>query len=614
MPRRYLSLISFNEALRIMKESFPPPGVSECVPLEQAVGRVVAEPVYANYSVPGADLAAMDGIAVNSRDTRRAGDRTPLVLDNFVPINTGQPIPAGYDAVIMIEDVWMTRGECRIRKSAFPGQFIHPAGEDIRKGELILPKGHLIRSSDVGGLATYGITGLKVHAASVGFIPTGDELIPAGAKPGPGQVVESNGIFARSFFTTMGASFHRYPIVRDDPERMMDLVCHAVEENDLVVLSAGSSAGSTDFAEYVISSCGTLLFHGVAMKPGTPVMLGSVEGIPVLAVPGYPTAAACTIRELGGRLLEWWGLAPFPSFPVQARISQNLSSDLGYDEFISVSVGRVGKMYCAVPHSRGTGVQMSVIRSNGYLHIPASFEGIESGTEVEVILTVPPQQLERTFLVIGNRDPCINILADYLNKRAVRLHCCPKDTASAIQSLKGQACHAVALTFPELHPAWNSPPDRMSDDHTLLKITIAEVVLGIVSREGLGPDDLLTAKIINRTPGTSGRIVLDEILTQSGISPLSIHGYNWQARNEDAVTAAVTSGLADAGICTQKAAEASGLLFHPLAYDTYYLIIRDADVDDPLTAEVISEVKSTNFSEILQEYGYYRTVHTGRIN
>lgn len=609
MSRRYLSLIPFEEAIRIMTDSFPAPGITERVPLEHAVGRVAAEPVHASYSVPGADLAAMDGLAVRSRDTRWATDRVPVVLEDYVPINTGRPVPSGYDAVVMIEDVWMDEGSCRIRKSAYPGQFIHPAGEDIRRGEQILPKGHIIRAADIGGLATYGITDLIVHSASAGFIPTGDELIPAGARPGPGAVVESNSMAARAFFSGMGVTFQRYPIVRDDPKALFGLLCRAVAENDIVVISAGSSAGTTDFTEEVIRSCGTLLFHGVAMKPGAPVMLGSVEGVPVLGVPGYPTAAACTIREFGGRLLERWGLAPHVSFPLKAKISHQLSSDIGYEEFVSVSVGKVREAYCAVPHSRGNGVQMSIIRSDGYLRIPAACEGIEAGTEVGVILNTPPDRVDRNYLVVGKRDPCLNILAESLTGKNIWLQCCSTETAQAVQALKAGSCHAVAVS--SLHPGTDIC--RQNTHPALDTITVAEFEQGIASKKMLSPEELVTAKVINRPPGTSGRILLDQVLLENGINPQQVTGYGRMVRSDEGVAAAIAGGLADAGVCTRKSAEEAGLVFHFLAYDSCNLMVRDDALDDDLTAGVFSVLQSGYFSEVLGRSGCYKTGHTGQV-
>jgi putative molybdopterin biosynthesis protein len=207
MVKRYLELRSLDEALELLTTSFHSPQRTEKVPVMQSTGRVVAVPVYAKYSVPEVNLSAMDGIAVRSRDTIGACDRNPVTLDHFARINTGNIVPPEFDAVIMIEDVWES-GDCfQIRRTAAPWQHVRPAGEDIRENRLVLPKGHLIRTFDIGALATYGITSVEVRAVRVGIIPTGSELVSPGVRPGPGQVVESNTIMAQVFLDQMGALY-----------------------------------------------------------------------------------------------------------------------------------------------------------------------------------------------------------------------------------------------------------------------------------------------------------------------------------------------------------------------------------------------------------------------
>jgi putative molybdopterin biosynthesis protein len=613
MTRRYLSLISFDEALNIMRESFPPPGVTERISLEQSVGRVTAEPVFASYPVPGADLSAMDGIAVRSRDTLGARDRLPKVLEDYDFINTGQPLPAGFDAVIMIEDVWMSGAECRIRKSAFPGQFIHPAGEDIRRGDLILPKGHVVRAGDTGGLATYGITSLVVLSASIGFIPTGNELIPAGARPGPGHVVESNSTFARNFFAGMGAACRRYPIVSDDPEMLADLLCHAVGENELVILSAGSSSGTTDFTEQVISSCGSVLFHGVAMKPGTPVMLGSVEGKPVLGVPGYPVATACTIREFAGRLLAWWGFPPFPSYPVKARLSQSLSSDLGYEEFVPVSVGKVGEQYCAVPLARGNGVQMSVIRSNGYLTIPASHEGIREGEDVLVHLTDQPSTLDRILLAVGVRDACIHLLGSSMADYGCRMHMCASRDLNALRALQGGYCHAATVSLPGIGSWLNNNLFWSLDGGNFLRVTVADAELGLASQEGLSLADVPHVRFLTRPPGSSARALAEELLLRRGIAPEQLAGYSDQARTDDGITAAILNGSADAGICRREPAVRAGLTWEPVGFESFEMVFHLNAAESPPLAGAFDALRSSAYRESVNSLPGYSAKRSGQV-
>jgi putative molybdopterin biosynthesis protein len=448
MVKRYLSLRSLEEALHILLGSFPAPGRVEAMPLVQSVGRIVAAPVYAKYSVPEVHIAAMDGIAVLAGETLGATEQAPVTIHHALRVNTGNIVPPEFDAVVMIEETWERDGKYQVRRSVAPGQHVRMAGEDIRKGQLVLPRGHQVRSFDIGALATYGITALEVRSVKVGIIPTGSELVPLGSRPGPGQVVESNTIMAGVFLGEMGATCTKYPIVPDDPDLIRSALASAVEEHDLVVISAGSSAGTRDFTARVIGTLGELLFHGVAMKPGKPAMLGRIQGRPVLGLPGYPLAAQTVLRELAAPLLESWGLRASPRCTLHAGLAQPLVSDLGFDEFVPVSVGRVGGEAWGIPHSRGSAVQMATVRANGYVHIPAVVEGLEAGEEVEVFLTTDPATVDRTVLLVGTMDPSLGELADVARDRGLVLHPAGNGPSGALLALGRGSCHAVPLLLP----------------------------------------------------------------------------------------------------------------------------------------------------------------------
>jgi len=613
MKRRYLSLTPYDEAIRIMKDVFPPIGITERVTIDQATGRMTAEPIYAPYSVPEVNLAAMDGIAVRSEETKGASDQSPIALDNFSLVNTGQVIPTGYDAVVMIEDVWQDDTTCKIRKSAFPGQFIRPAGEDIREGELILPPNHVVRPFDIGALATYGITNLLAVSVHIGLIPIGDELIPAGAKPKPGSAVESNTLFAREYFSGMGATCHRYPITRDDPELITENLYRAVLDNDIVVLFGGSSAGTKDWLEKVISSCGTLLFHGVGIKPGTPMLLGSLMDKPVFGVPGFPIAAACVIREFASRLLEWWGLAPYPLFSTWARLAQRIHSDLGYEEFIQVSAARIGDRISVMPHSRGNGVQMSLVRSNGFICIPAPHEGIDAGEEIQVSITCPPAQVDSTLLICGVRDECIHLLGDLLSSKGYHLHCCNTMVAGALKILQMKNCHAASVTLPRTDIGQRTDLFGRIIGHDFLRVTVAEAELGLVSRDGLAIGDLAAARFINRQPGIPARVLLDMLLDQNDIQPEKVSGYEHQARSEDSVITAIRNGGADAGICRKRTADKTGLSWLPLGYESYELVFPLSAMEDRINSDILNTLKSTQYRELINRLGGYSTERTASV-
>ncbi|HJK54462.1 MAG TPA: molybdopterin biosynthesis protein, partial [Methanocorpusculum sp.] len=196
--KRYLNQITADEAVTIIK-SVPPHCSSRRIPVVDAVGHRLSASLFAQYSVPEVPVSAMDGFAVRSSETVGAGDQTPVVLRVFSRVNTGNVIPGEFDAVVRVEDAWFEGEdphEITVRKSVNPGTNVRPAGEDIKKGQLILPAGTVIRPFDVGAIAAYGITHVNVSRVSVGILPTGTELIEPGTKPRPGQVVESNTVMA----------------------------------------------------------------------------------------------------------------------------------------------------------------------------------------------------------------------------------------------------------------------------------------------------------------------------------------------------------------------------------------------------------------------------------
>lgn len=614
MVKRYLSLISLERAIDLTLTSFEKPDKKISIPVIDSAGRVSAAPIYAKYSVPEVNLSAMDGFAVRSRDTVGASDQSPVTIEDFTQVNTGNIVPPEFDAVIMIEDTW-NKGDCfQIRKSASLWQHIRPAGEDVREGQLVLPEGHRIRPFDIGALATYGIVRLDVREVNVGLIPTGSELVNLGIRPGPGQVVESNTIMGQVFLSEMGANCTRYPIARDNPKIIGESLCRAVEENDLVLISAGSSAGSRDYTAEVIESVGELLFHGVAMKPGKPAMLGKIKGKPVMGLPGYPLAAQTVLREFAGPLLESWGL-PAPLYHTfRVQLSGSLVSDLGFDEFIPVSVGCVGSKFWAIPHSRGSGIQMATVKANGFVHIPALTEGCDSDTEMNAVLTTDPGNIERTLLLSGAYDPALDELAHQVRNKGIFMQVRSAGNIGAVLSLRHNSCHAAPLSIPDFSFLPNCREIMqllpLSD---LRFIHIAATSLGIASREGYTIDDLITTRFINRRKGTSARMILDTILKSRGIDQAQIDGYGHEVETHKAVAEAIRNGFADAGICTSGVAEDNGLLFIPLVGEQFELAIRTDLMKVPNISALVSTIKSDSFRAALAEKGGYDLSQIGII-
>jgi len=611
--KRYLSVISLAEARALVERSFPAiPGVVRVPVTAGTVGRITAAPIFARFSVPAIHLSAMDGIAVRSAETLGASEQNPVTLPGAARVNTGNIVPAGYDAVVMIEDVWVDGETYTVRKPVSPWQHIRPVGEDIGESEMILSSHHRIRPQDVGALANYGVTEVDVLNVRAGLIPTGSELVPAGVMPPPGKVVESNTLMAASVLAEAGVEAHRYPIVPDDPDRIRDAVRRGVAENDILLVSAGSSAGTRDYTADIVRDLGEVLAHGVAIKPGKPVIVGRVEGKPVIGLPGYPLAAATVLRELVMPLVARYGLPVREPGHVAARLTTSLQSDIGTDEFVLLSVGKIGDRWVAVPQSRGAGIQMSAVRANGYLRIPEDMEGAEAGKTVDVRLTVPRAEAEEAVLVTGSHDPALDYLADLVRPRGVDVHSTHLGSMGGVIALKKEECHAAPMHLLAPDGTYNTYYlERYMPGADLALLCVAERQQGVISRDGLSFDDLPGRTFINRQKGSGTRMLLDHTLAARGIDPASIPGYGREATTHLAVALAVRTGEADAGMGVYSAAKALDLAFVPVATERYELAMHRAMLDDPGIAALVETVSSAAFKQVLRNLGGYETDETG---
>ena len=611
MKKRYLSLHTLSDVLALMQNAFPSPGRSITIPLLESEGRIAAEPIYSRYTIPGATIAEMDGLAVKSSDTIGGGEQRPVMLSDFMRVDTGNVVPPFYDAVIPIEEIHKDDTSCVVLKAARPGQYIRPAGQDIRKGDLIIPRGHQIRSSDISALATYGYDHVTVRAVRVGIIPVGNELVPIGSQPRPDQVVESNSVFAASFLSRMGALCIRYGIVPDDPVQIEKTLEQAISDNDLVLISSGTSFGRYDYTAETMTKQGRLLFQGVAMLPGKPAMLGEICGKPVIGLPGYPVGSQTVLRELVAPLLVSWGLAPIPEWIIPGRLARSVPSELGFDEYIPVSVGSVNNCIWAFTHPRGSGLQMNLVRANGYIHIPPACEGWESGAWADIHCTSLPHHIERTLLCVGAKNPGIALLADTLADNAIIMHTFEDLPARALLTLKNNSCHLAAVSIPGINPI----PDMYHDIRNLPAVTIhiGQMQIGVVSRNGTNMADLTGVRLANSPRGSTGRMLIDRFISEQTLHPDQIYGDSCLVKTEHAVIAAVRNGVADAGICSSALACDAGLSFVPITYESHDILVRKESIDDERILTLLHVIRSPEFKHQLQMKGRYNTTCTGQI-
>ncbi|BCV22707.1 molybdopterin-binding protein [Moorella sp. Hama-1] len=367
----------------------------EEIEVTTALGRVTAAPVYAAISSPHYPAAAMDGLAVRAEATFGAGERQPRELAlgrEAVVVDTGDPLPEGTDAVIMIEEVtFQDKTTAIIRRPAVPGQNVRPVGEDITAGEMLVPAHHILSPYDLGGLLAAGVTRVKVRPRpGVAILPTGTELVPPNPNPEPGEILESNGTMLAALVSRWGGTPEVYPITPDDYRLLKERLDRALGEKDLVLINAGSSAGREDYTARLVEEMGRLLTHGVATKPGKPVILGIVRDKPVIGVPGYPVSAAlCAELFVKPVLYYRQGSKPPAREQLRAILGRKIHSPLGREEFVRVRLEREGDRLIATPTSRGAATIMALARADGIVVVPRLSEGFPAGQEVTVYLLRP---------------------------------------------------------------------------------------------------------------------------------------------------------------------------------------------------------------------------------
>jgi putative molybdopterin biosynthesis protein len=343
-------------------------------------------------------------------------------------------------------------------------------GEDMVASQLVLPAGHILRPVDLGAAAGCGHTHIWVaRKPKVAVLPTGSELVPIGTKVKPGEIIEYNSMVLSAQVTAWGGEAARYPITPDNLKSICDQINLAAANADLILLNAGSSAGSEDFSARAVESLGEVLVHGIAVRPGHPVILGMVvrqqkthldqkDLVPIIGVPGYPVSTALTGEIFVEPLLALWtGRKPAEPEIAAARLTRKITSPPGDDDYMRVVVGKVGDNMLAAPLSRGSGVITSLVRADGLVLIPRGLQGLEAGSEVKVRLYRPKNELENSIFAIGSHDMTLDLLSQFLFVHQRRL------VSANVGSLAG----LVALKRGEAHIAGSHLLDPQSGVYNL---------------------------------------------------------------------------------------------------------------------------------------------------
>lgn len=585
--------------------------------------RVTYEAVYALVSSPNYNAAAMDGIAVKASATKGATETNPLVLEegkDFIYINTGNPIEEPYDAVIMIEDVIeIGDGKVQILKAAYPWQHVRPIGEDIVATEMILPSRHKIRSIDVGALISGGIEKVKVYKKpKVGIIPTGSEIIEDVSQLQVGKIIDSNSRVFEGLVLENGGIPNRYGPVEDDYDKLKEAILKGVEENDLLIIGAGSSAGSKDYTANIIRELGEVVVHGVAMKPGKPTILGIIDGKPVVGIPGYPVSAYLVFETFVIPLiLKYIGLEEEKEVFQQAIISKKITSSLKNRELIRVNLGYVNDKLIATPLSSGAGVTMSLVKADGIAIIPQSLEGVDAGNPVNVRILKPLNKIKETLVSVGSHDIIMDILADMMQLTSGHV-----GSMGGILAMRRGECHIAPIHLLDMDTGEYNIPyvKRYFKGQKMALIKGVRRHQGFIVEKGnpkgikdfsdLVRDDVV---YVNRQRGAGTRILLDYHLNKENIEPADIKGYEREMTTHMAVASAVKTGSATTGLGIYSAAKALDLDFMEVAYEDYDFLVPFSLLEDARVKKFIQILKSDEFKRRVDELGGYGFEQTGEI-
>ena len=602
---------------------------TERIRVQDAFGRVTASAVYARINAPHYACSAMDGIAMYARDSFGATDTTPVTLSaaRFREVDTGDPIPEGCDAVIMVEELVRNEdGSVTIHAPAAPWQHIRQIGEDICAGEMILSSFTEVTPAAIGAMIAGGVLELEVLARPVvGVIPTGDEIVPPCADPRPGEIMEFNSSIFSAMLSSWGAESKTYPIVPDKYDEIRDMLEKAAAECDLVILNAGSSAGRDDYSSAAVREVGELLFHGVAIKPGKPAILGCKGAVPILGVPGYPVSGIIVIDELLRPLIDrWYGRETDSGSRTRAKLTRPVVSGLKYQEFVRVRMGYVGDTLTASPLPRGSGVISSFMKADGILEVPQGTEGYTAGEEIRVRLLTEKRRLKNTLVVVGSHDPLLDELADLIHREDRRLFL----SSAHVGSMGG----IMAVRRGEAHAAGIHLLDTATGEYNRAYIRKyfpqggVYLIRCVGRRQGLmlqkgNPLGITSfadiarrgVRYVNRQKGSGTRVLMDYLCDKYNVDRDAVYGYEREELTHNSVAVQIAGDSSDAGMGIYSTAKLYDLDFLPICVEEYDLLIPEKAWSTGMVRQLIRTLKSEEFKRRIEAMGGYTLESPGEI-
>lgn len=601
---------------------------TEYIDVEKSLNRMSSEAIYANLSAPFYNCSAMDGIAVKAESTFLANEQNMITLEeskDYIVVDTGDPIPKEFNAVIMVEDLLEKEdNSVKIIKPAIPWQHIRCLGEDVVEKEMIIPSFHTIRPQDIGSMISGKIDKIQVFKEfKVGIIPTGTELIDRHATPKIGDIIEFNSRLFEGLILEYEAVPVIYPIVEDNYEKIKTSVLRALEECDMVLINAGSSQGREDFTYDIIEELGEVCIHGLAIKPGKPAILGKINNKAVVGIPGYPVSAWVVMENIVKPVIRKYIYKEVKEKEIiEATLSKRVMSTLKYEEFVRVKLGLINNKYVATPIKRGAGTITTLVNADGVIRIPQNVEGINEGEKVDIELLKDISEINNTIISIGSHDIVMDIINDELIKESFgKIHLSSTHVGSfqgLLSIIKGESHIAPIHLFDVESETYNIPFINKYVEEDVALIKLVKRTQGIIVKKGnplniKSVDDLINVRYINRQKGSGTRILFDYLLKKNNINKDDINGYEREEFTHMSLAKAIENGDADCGLGVYSAAHIFDLDFIPICEEEYDLLLKKDMLNSKYINSLLCTINKESFINKVKSLGGYNLENMGEV-
>lgn len=627
----YLKKLDVDQALKLYKEKLYSVGFftskTEILPTTKALGRVLANPVYANRSVPTYNSAAMDGIFVRSYDTVGATKTNPKILNKgqFKFANTGNPLESPFDAVIMIENIHIIDdNHVQIFESVPPFHNIRLIGEDLCEKDMIFTRYHRLKAYDLSLLLAAGIFEVEViKKVKVMIIPTGSEIVSPQNEVGEGFIPETNSTLIANYLKELDVIVDVHEAVEDRYESILSVISQTSSSYDMVLINAGSSAGSFDYSYHVLNKLGEIVAHGLNIRPGKPTILALVNEKPVIGLPGYPGSCFVVIEQIVKPIIfEKYKTLPSNESTVEAISTRRIFSSISEDEFIRVNLSKVKDRYVFVPLKRGAATMDALTKMDGTIIVSKGIEVLDEGQKVLVKTCKSTEEIDKNILFIGSNDPLISILADLIKEKdfTLNLNIANVGSMGGLMAIAKGYAHIGGMHLLDLDSGdYNLPYLRKYlKDFVLVKFIKRNQGLivqksnpkGIKGLEDLTRKDI---RFVNRQKASGTRILLDYHLSKLGIDTSQINGYDDEEFTHINLSLKIKKGLADTGLGIASIAQIMDLDFIPLFWEEYDLLILPEFTKDFRFQLIMNLILSQDFRNNALTWQGYDLSNVGRI-